>query len=99
VEVVGTVDNVPDGCGSQVLSSSLVIYILIKGKVNLDEEIDKCEKKLVLVIQSAEKLRKTVMDEKNVPENVREANKEKLETYEAEIAVLTQAKEMFASLK
>jgi len=99
VDVVGNVDDVPGGCGSQVLSSSLVIYILIKGKVNLDEEIDKCEKKLVLVIQSAEKLRKTVMDEKNVPENVREANKEKLETYEAEIAVLTQAKEMFASLK
>jgi valyl-tRNA synthetase len=67
--------------------------------VNIDEEIEKCDKKLALVIQSAEKLRKTVMDEKNVPENVREANKEKLETYETEITVLKQTMEMFASLK
>lgn len=67
--------------------------------MNLDEEIDKCDKKLTLVTQSAEKLRKTVVDEKNVPENVREANKEKLETYETEIAVLKQTREMFASLK
>lgn len=66
--------------------------------MNLDEEIDKCDKKLALVTQSAEKLRKTVTDE-NVPENVREANKEKLETYETELSVLKQTKEMFASLK
>ena len=63
------------------------------------KEIEKCEKKLALVSQSAEKLRRTVMDEKNVPETVREANKEKLETYETEITVLKQTAEMFASLK
>jgi len=98
VSVVEGTSGVPGGCGSQVLSSSLVIYILVKGKVNLDEEIDKCDKKLALVTQSAEKLRKTLSDE-NVPETVREANKEKLETYDAEIAVLKQSREMFASLK
>jgi hypothetical protein len=40
-----------------------------------------------------------VTDEKNVPEPVREANKEKLETYKTEIAVLKQTAEMFAKLK
>ncbi|ELU39273.1 valine-tRNA ligase [Rhizoctonia solani AG-1 IA] len=80
--------DVPEGCGSVVLSPTLTVHLLVKGMVDLDAEVSKLEKKLGLAQMSADKIRKLQEQpdyEKNLPENVRESNAEKLATLDAEI--------------
>ncbi|KAF8752955.1 Class-I aminoacyl-tRNA synthetase [Rhizoctonia solani] len=94
--------DVPEGCGSVVLSPTLTVHLLVKGMVDLDAEVSKLEKKLGLAQMSADKIRKLQEQpdyEKNLPENVRESNAEKLATLDAEIAVLQGSIEMFSKLK
>ncbi|KDQ17416.1 hypothetical protein BOTBODRAFT_30213 [Botryobasidium botryosum FD-172 SS1] len=101
-QVVSRSTDIPAGCGSSVLSADLSVYLLVKGLVDLDAEIEKCEKKLGLVKMNADKIR-TAQEkpgyEANIPEDVRSANSEKLRTLEAEIANLEESKEMFSRLK
>ncbi|KAG9124426.1 hypothetical protein FRC07_011685 [Ceratobasidium sp. 392] len=74
----------------------------LQGMVNLDAEVAKLDKKLGLAKMSAEKIRKLQEQadyEKNLPENVRAANAEKLATLDAEITILEQSIDMFSKLK
>ncbi|KAG8735288.1 hypothetical protein FRC10_010763 [Ceratobasidium sp. 414] len=94
--------DVPEGCGSVVLSPTLIVHLLVKGMVDLDAEVAKLDKKLGLAKTSADKIRKLQEQpdyEKNLPENVRATNAEKLATLDAEITVLEQSIEMFSKLK
>ncbi|KAG8720843.1 hypothetical protein FRC08_017884 [Ceratobasidium sp. 394] len=94
--------DVPEGCGSVVLSPTLTVHLLVKGMVDLDAEVAKLDKKLGLAKMSADKIRKLQEQpdyEKNLPENVRATNAEKLATLDAEITVLEQSIEMFSKLK
>ncbi|KAF8493570.1 valine-tRNA ligase [Gautieria morchelliformis] len=100
--VLRQIDDVPAGCGSSVLSDTLTVYILVRGLVDLDSEIAKCDKKLSLATLNAEKLRKIEAQpdyEAMIPEAVRASNSEKLRTAEAEIATLQQSRTMFEKLK
>ncbi|KAL5522197.1 VAS1 [Sanghuangporus sanghuang] len=101
-EVVRSVRDIPVGCGSAVLTSTVAVHILVRGFVDLDAEIAKIDKRLDVANLAADKLRKqtAVPDyEAAVPENVRTANAEKLKTYEAEIEALKVSKESFANLE
>ncbi|KAG9026395.1 hypothetical protein FRB95_008882 [Tulasnella sp. JGI-2019a] len=100
--VVTSVQDVPLGCGSAVVNADVSVHVLVKGMVDLDDEITKIEKKLDLVRISADKLQKTMSQgnyEEVIPENVRLANTEKMRTLEAEVATLAQSQSMFAKLK
>ncbi|KAL6303664.1 tRNA synthetases class I-domain-containing protein [Sparassis latifolia] len=100
--VVREVSQVPAGCGSEVLSPTVSFYVLVRGQVDLDVEITKCEKKLHLARLNLDKIHKTAaqVDYKNVvPEDARLANEEKRKTFEAEIANLEHSMQMFANLK
>jgi valyl-tRNA synthetase len=100
--VARALSDVPTGCGSAVLSHTVAVHILVRGLVDLDAEIAKCDKKLDVARLSAEKQRKiaAVPDyESTVPEAVRMANADKLKTLDAEIANLELSKESFAKLK
>ncbi|KIJ23910.1 hypothetical protein M422DRAFT_39377 [Sphaerobolus stellatus SS14] len=100
-KVVRRIEDVPAGCGSALLTETLTIYILVRGLVDLDNEIAKCDKKLDLAALNADKIRKLQSQPgyESVPENVRESNDEKLRVAEAEIATLQQSKAMFEKLK
>jgi len=101
-KVISDASRVPDGCGSAVLSPTLTVYLLVKGLVDLDAEVAKCEKKLDLAKLSAEKMRKVMAQsgyEQNIPEDVRTNNLETLQTYEAQIANLEQSKVSFERLR
>ncbi|KZS93907.1 hypothetical protein SISNIDRAFT_474035 [Sistotremastrum niveocremeum HHB9708] len=102
VDVVRDVAKIPAGCGSSLLTPTVTVHLLVKGLVDLDQEIAKCDKKLDLAKMNEEKLLKTINQpdyENAVPENVRAVNTEKLETVQAEIKTLETSKEMFSKLK
>ncbi|PBL02897.1 hypothetical protein ARMGADRAFT_981815 [Armillaria gallica] len=95
--VVSDSKDVPAGCGSSVVIKSIVIYTLVRGLVDLDREIAKCEKKLDIARLSLSKLAK--FENETLPENVRLANEEKKKTLEAEMMTLEVSQKMFAELK
>ncbi|KIK55696.1 hypothetical protein GYMLUDRAFT_205313 [Collybiopsis luxurians FD-317 M1] len=100
--VVRDTKDIPAGCGSAVVTSTVVIHTLVRGNVDLDVEIAKCEKKLDVVRMNLQKIVKQESQADyatTVPENVRLANDEKRRTLEAEIATLESSKAMFADLK
>ncbi|KAL0066865.1 valine--tRNA ligase [Marasmius tenuissimus] len=101
-QVVTDIKDVPSGCGSAVVTSSITVHTLVRGLVDLDVEIAKCEKKLDVARLALSKIAKQESQADyatTVPENVRQANEEKRKTLEAEISTLEGSKTMFAQLK
>jgi len=102
VKVVKDISDVPAGCGSEILTPTVVIHALVRGLIDFDLEIAKCEKKLTLARLNLEKTLKVESQpdyEETVPENVRLVNEDKRKTFEAEVATLEQSKRMFEKLK
>jgi len=102
VKIVRDIKGIPAGCGSEILTPTVVVHVLVRGLVDFDVEIAKCEKKLNLARLNLEKIRKVESQpdyEETVPENVRLINGDKRKTFEAEVATLEQSKEMFEKLK
>ncbi|ESK83669.1 valine-trna ligase [Moniliophthora roreri MCA 2997] len=101
-QVVKDLAEVPAGCGSAVVTSTITVHTLVRGLVDLDVEIAKCEKKLDVAKLSLQKVIKQESQPdyaSTVPENVRQTNEEKRKTLEAEISTLEASKSMFADLK
>ncbi|KAI0791363.1 tRNA synthetases class I-domain-containing protein [Abortiporus biennis] len=101
-KVVRDVSELPAGCGAEVISKSLVMYLLVKGLVDLDNEIEKCQKKLDLTKMNLDTVVKAESHPKyleNADEAVRAMNEEKRKTLQAEIEHLEAQREMFQKLK
>jgi len=101
-KVVRDQNEIPDGCGSAVVTPSVLVHTLVRGLVDLDKEIAKCEKKLELARLNLQKILKIQSQpdyEETVPANVRTANDDKRKTLEAEISALEMSKKMFIQLK
>ncbi|KAF8308576.1 hypothetical protein DL93DRAFT_2171021 [Clavulina sp. PMI_390] len=99
--VVSDASQVPEGCGSAVISPTLTVFLLVKGLVDLNAEIEKCEKKIALAQMGADKVKKLMSApgyEQNIPEDVRAANLKNLQTYEAQVLTLKQSKESFENI-
>jgi len=93
---------VPDGCGSAVVTPTILVHTLVRGLVDLEKEINKCDKKLDLArlnLQKIVKIESQPEYEETVPANVRTANDDKKKTIEAEISTLEMSKNMFIQLK
>ncbi|KAI9462003.1 tRNA synthetases class I-domain-containing protein [Lactarius psammicola] len=89
----GVITTLTKGCN---------VHILVRGLVDLDAEIAKCEKKLQLARLNLDKVRKVEAQSdyvEAVPENVRLMNEDRRKTLEAEITSLESSKETFAKLK
>ncbi|KAL1686988.1 hypothetical protein GGG16DRAFT_128281 [Schizophyllum commune] len=102
VKVARELKHIPEGCGAAVVTPTIAIHTLVRGLVDFDVEISKCDKKLDVVRLALEKIVKTESQadyEQNDPENVRAANADKRRSLEADIATLKLSKEMFAKLK
>jgi valyl-tRNA synthetase len=101
VNVIEDVKTLPAGCGSAVINSTTTVHVLVKGLVDLDAEIAKCDKKLTLARLNLEKIMKIVSQPdyaETVPSVVQISNDEKKKTFETECATLEQSREMFAKL-
>ncbi|EKM74711.1 hypothetical protein AGABI1DRAFT_65441 [Agaricus bisporus var. burnettii JB137-S8] len=101
-QVVRSSSEIPEGCGASVVTSSVTVHTLVRGLVDLDVEIGKCDKKLDVARMNHAKIVKTESQAdyaKTVPENVRLANEDKRKTIEAEIATLESSREMFRRIQ
>ncbi|KAJ6485548.1 tRNA synthetases class I-domain-containing protein [Mycena sanguinolenta] len=101
-KVVRELKDIPEGCGGTVVTPTIAVHALVRGLVDLDVEIGKCDKKLDLArlnLQKIVKLESQPDYEETVPENVRLTNLEKRKTIEAEISTLELSKSMFVKLK
>ncbi|KAI9450848.1 hypothetical protein BJY52DRAFT_1226968 [Lactarius psammicola] len=79
-KVVRDASEIPPGCGSTVLTSTISVHILVRGLVDLDAEIAKREKKLQLARLNLNKVRKVEAQSdyvETVPENVRLMNEDR----------------------
>ncbi|KAF7289070.1 hypothetical protein HMN09_01355200 [Mycena chlorophos] len=101
-KVVRDIKELPEGCGGTIVTSTIAMHALVRGLVDLDVEIAKCDKKLMLANMSLEKMLKTEAQpdyETSVPEAVRAANLERRKKAEADIATVELSRSMFAKLK
>ncbi|KAF9447078.1 hypothetical protein P691DRAFT_776381 [Macrolepiota fuliginosa MF-IS2] len=101
-KVARSLGEIPEGCGASVVTSSITVHTLVRGLVDLDVEIAKCDKKLDLARLNLAKIVKVESQAdyaETVPENVRAANEDKRKTIEAEVATLEASREMFSKLK
>jgi len=86
---VEVVDSPPSGCAIVTVNDKITAHLVLKGLVDPAKEIEKLNKKKAALLQTVEKLLKAsqVPDyATKVPEDVRNANKEKVEQSEIEIA-------------
>ncbi|KAF8737658.1 hypothetical protein AX14_012535 [Amanita brunnescens Koide BX004] len=100
--IVRELADIPAGCGAAVVTPTVAVHVLVKGLVNLEAEISKCDKKLDLARLGLAKIVKVEAQPdylETVPEGVRHGNEEKRKTLEAEIATLEQAREAFTKLQ
>ncbi|OXG32312.1 valine-tRNA ligase [Cryptococcus neoformans Ze90-1] len=101
VEWIQEDSEIPRGCGTEVVTTDISVHIPVQGKVDAASEIDKLEKKSIVVEGQKAKLQKVIQQpnyEKTVKEDVRQQNDEKMEKIEVEIEALRMAIERFKGL-
>ncbi|KAJ7760204.1 tRNA synthetases class I-domain-containing protein [Mycena olivaceomarginata] len=101
-KVVRELKDIPEGSGGTVVTPTNAVHALVRGLVDLDVEIAKCDKKLDLAklnLQKIVKLESQPDYAATVPANVQAANSEKRKTIEAEILTVELSKSMFVKLK
>ncbi|KAJ1950987.1 valine--tRNA ligase [Linderina macrospora] len=94
--------SVPAGCAVLSVNDEVAVHLMVRGRVDIDQEIKKIEKKMSKADKAREALlAKTKIDDytERVPEDVREQNANKLSNYDAEIEALQQAIATFLTLK
>ncbi|KAF9458072.1 tRNA synthetases class I-domain-containing protein [Collybia nuda] len=100
-KVVKDLKEIPPGCGGGVVTPTIAVHTLVRGLVDLDVEIAKCEKKLDLARMNLGKILKVEAQgdyTETVPEAVRLVNEDKRKTLEAEISTLESSRDMFSQL-
>ncbi|KAJ3557339.1 hypothetical protein NM688_g1525 [Phlebia brevispora] len=101
-KVIRDVSEVPEGCGSVVITPTIVEYLVVRGLIDIDVEIEKCEKKKKVAQIALDKIKKVQAHpnyEQTVDDETRQANEDKLRQYEADIENLEVMKETFAKLR
>ncbi|KAG0328991.1 hypothetical protein BGZ99_003855 [Dissophora globulifera] len=101
-KVVTDSSAIPEGCASQTIQEGCTVYLLVKGMIDVDAEVQKIEKKLAKVQKAKDDLLKKTQDPTyltKVKLEIREMNDVKLKDYEAEIATLTSGMDAFLKLK
>ncbi|KAH7886737.1 tRNA synthetases class I-domain-containing protein [Phlebopus sp. FC_14] len=103
ITVIQDLSQLPGGCGSAIVpSTTTVVYLLVKGLVNLAAEIAKCDKHIDLVQLNLQKLVNTMLHpdyQSSVPNVVQLANEDKNKTLKAELLALQQSRELFVKLQ
>jgi len=94
IEVVEQDKDIPDGCAIVTVSDKCSAHLMLKGIIDPIKEVEKLGKKQDSLKTSLEKLKKSMLIkdyEKKVPEDIRQANGEKVSQTETEIVRLTEA--------
>jgi len=100
LEILGPDDKKPEGCAVFPVSANAAVYVHVKGRVDIDKEIEKASAKRDKASQTVVKQRKIVESVKDVASKaVVELEESKLRDAEAEVSALQEAIEQFRVLK
>ncbi|KAI5801174.1 tRNA synthetases class I-domain-containing protein [Geopyxis carbonaria] len=102
LESVSDVSAIPEGCTVNVVSEKCSVYLLVKGRVDVDSEIAKTQKKIAKTTDSRKRLEKAmaVGDYKTkVKAEVQEADKQRLKDFAAEEKTLEELVAKFETLR
>lgn len=92
----------PTGCVAQSVSAVATVLLRVKGKIDLDAEIEKAKKRLQAASMGVKKQRgilEGMQGKEGVRESVKEEEKRKLEDGEAEVGILRGVVERFEALR
>lgn len=98
VEIVSSASDVPEGCSSETIGADIVVHLLIKGLINVDQELAKAEKKVAAAQGSIEKLRKAIA-KAETPDEIKRKNEDDIKVLEAEMAALSLNIEQFSKMR
>ncbi|KAJ1035366.1 hypothetical protein NDA13_000785 [Ustilago tritici] len=102
VTVAPNASEVPKGCAVSSISSRLNAHLLIRGLVNIDQELAKLDKKLQLNAVGIEKILAPMnkpQEWSRMPQEVKDSTAEKLKNLEAEKQAMLAAKAQFESIR
>jgi valyl-tRNA synthetase len=102
MEVLSPNAAVPTGCAVFVAGTGAAVFLEVKGKVDVDEEIKKAQTKLKKAAEGATKLKKILADKDfvdKVSPAVLEVEKNKLEELQAQERNYERSIEQFEKLK
>ena len=102
IEILAPGEARPSGCVIFPVSSSLAVYVYVKGRVDMDAEIGKASKKLDKIRAALEKQRKAVADAtylEKVAQDVQEADRKKIAEMESDVKAFEGTIEQFERLK
>ena len=101
VNVLQPSDEDPSGCVVQAVGASAAVYLLVKGRIDIDAEIQKAKQRLAKASEGVKKQRKIVNGEgwAKMREEAQKGERRKLENAEGEVAVLEGSIQQFERLK
>ena len=102
IQVYSKTQEKPTGCVVFAVSSSAAVFLHVKGRVNIDEEIRKAQAKLQKASEGAAKQKKILADpnyKQKVSEELQEVERRKLADHESEIRNHEEIIEQFEVLK
>lgn len=101
VSVVGQASEVPPGCVVASVSATIQVHVLVRGLVDVDQELSKLAKKLTLT--ETQLSRTSALTQKpewsKTPEDVKTSTQQRLDDLEAEKKALLQAQTNFENLR
>ncbi|KAL9129407.1 MAG: hypothetical protein Q9217_002138 [Psora testacea] len=101
ITILNSSNNDPSGCVVQAVGASAAVYLLVKGRIDIDAEIQKAKQRLAKASESVEKQRKIVGGEgwAKMKEEAQKVERRKLEDAESEVGVLGGSIQQFERLK
>ncbi|KAL8811437.1 MAG: hypothetical protein Q9200_001787 [Gallowayella weberi] len=102
ITILSASEAQPTGCVAQSVSAVATVLMHVKGKIDLEAEIDKAKKKLQAASMSVKKQRGIIEgmeSREGVRESVKEEEKKRLEDGEAEVGILREVVEKFEALR
>lgn len=101
ITVLDPTDPAPTGCVVQAVGTSAAVYLLVKGRIHIEAEIEKAKGKLERAGEAVGKQRKVVEGENfgKRPVEVQEAERERLRERRMEVEVLEGSVAQFERLK
>ncbi len=102
IQILEANDTKPTGCVAQAVNANAACYLLVKGRVDIDAEIEKAKTRLVKASKGVDKQRKIIEGLQKVGKfegEVAETESRKLEDGTREVGVLEGSVSQFERLK
>ena len=102
ITILSSSDPAPTGCAVYTLGSSATVFLDIKGRVDIDKEIAKAKDRLKKANEVVKKQQKVLSEEgfeEKVPDVVKDLEKERLRSAEAESKNWEMSMQQFERLK